>query len=72
MRNIRNHEGLDFADLSPDFFQSSIVVAAKRGRLKAIGPFGDTLLSVIFTPLGAEAVSVISMRRASRNERRLL
>jgi uncharacterized DUF497 family protein len=38
----------------------------------AIGPFSGVILSVIFGPLGTEAVSVISMRRASRKERKVL
>jgi uncharacterized protein len=62
--------GLDFAALDLEFFAASVVFPAKHGRLKAVGPFGDTLLAVIFKPLGAEAVSVISMRRASRKERK--
>lgn len=35
----------------------------------AIGEFRQTILAVIFKPLGSEAISVISMRRASRKER---
>ncbi len=72
LQNIDNHEGLDFADLTFDFFVGSTIAAAKHGRAMAIGPFRDTILSVVFVPLGAEAVSVVSMRRASRKERRLL
>ncbi|SFI56680.1 hypothetical protein SAMN04515648_0534 [Phyllobacterium sp. CL33Tsu] len=64
--------GLDFKDLDLDFFAASVVLPAKDGRLKAVGLFRGQILTVIFKPLGAEAVSVISMRRASKKERNLL
>ncbi|NGO52891.1 BrnT family toxin [Allomesorhizobium camelthorni] len=67
--NLRNR-GLDFADLDIEFFAASTVVPAKVGRLKAIGEFGGMVLTVIFKPLGLEAISVVSMRRASRKERK--
>lgn len=66
--NLENR-GLDFAELDLDFFASSVVVPARDGRFKAIGPFRGDILAVIFKPLGSEALSVISMRRASRKER---
>ena len=68
--NIAKH-GFDFAELTLEFFTGSIVVAAKYGRWKAIGPFGDRLVAIVFVPLGNEGVSVISMRPASRQERAL-
>lgn len=61
--------GMDFADLTLEFFLSAHVERAKDGRLKAIGPFGGVTIAVIFKPLGTEAVSVISMRQASKKER---
>jgi uncharacterized DUF497 family protein len=64
--------GLDFADLDVEFFAASVVVPAKEHRYMAIGRFRGVILSVIFRPLGTEAVSVISMRRASRKERKVL
>ena len=69
--NLENR-GLDFADLDIEFFAASIVVPAKDGRFKAVGMFGEMVLAVIFKPLGSEAISVISMRRANRKERSLL
>ncbi len=69
--NIQKH-GFDFADLDESFFTSAVVVPAKDMRLKAIGRLADGTLAVIFVTLGTEAVSVISMRRASRAERRLI
>jgi uncharacterized DUF497 family protein len=67
--NFKNR-GLDFADLDSEFFAASTVFPAKKGRFKAVGQFGDTILAVIFKPLGSEAVTVISMRRANRKERK--
>lgn len=67
--NIAKH-GLDFADLTLDFFLSSHVEPAKEGRSLAIGSFGRNLvIAVVFRPLGTEAISVVSMRRANQNER---
>jgi uncharacterized DUF497 family protein len=68
-KNIESH-GLDFAVLSPDFFVDAKIVPAKLGRFKAIGPFEETVIAVVFKPLGSEALAVISMRHASRKERR--
>lgn len=45
---------------------------AKAGRFLAIGALnGEIIVAVVFRPLGSEAVSVISMRPASRKERSL-
>jgi uncharacterized DUF497 family protein len=43
----------------------------RRPRYRAIGWLGDELVTVVFSPLGTEAISVISMRAASRKERKL-
>lgn len=63
---------LDMADLTPAFFEAATIFETRDDRLMAIGLFQDTLITVIFKPLGTEAISVISMRRASRKERMLL
>jgi len=42
-----------------------------RPRFRAIGWLADDLVTLIFSPLGAEAISVISLRPASRAERKL-
>ncbi|BCH63405.1 hypothetical protein RvVAT039_06210 [Agrobacterium vitis] len=69
--NIEKH-GLDFADLTLDFFEGSTVYPAKQGRSLAIGEFkGQIIAAVVFRPLGSEAISIISMRVASRKERKL-
>lgn len=71
LANLAKHEGLDFADLTEEFFLTAIIAPAKARRLKAIGKLHDGTLAVIFAALGSEAVSVISMRPASKVERRL-
>jgi len=69
--NIDKH-GLDFAELTIEFFETSLVVTAKDGRLKALGRLADGSIAVIFATLGTEALSVISMRPASDKEGKLL
>ena len=68
--NLLKH-GLDFAVLDPDFFAGAYIGPAKRGRLRAVGKI-DGVVTVIFVRLGAEGLSVVSMRTASQKERRLL
>lgn len=68
--NIEKH-GLDFADLTIDFFADALIVGAKQGRYMAIGEFqGIVVIAVVFRPLGSEGLSVISMRPASTTERK--
>lgn len=62
---------LDFADLSPEFFDTAIVRQVRQGRSQAIGQHLGFLVAVVFLPLGTEAVSVVSLRRASRKERNI-
>jgi len=70
LTNLAKH-GLDFADLDPDFFAAAQVTPAERDRFVAVGEYqAGIIITVVFKPLGAEAVSVISMRPASRKERR--
>lgn len=63
---------MDFADLDMDFFTDAVVYPAKLGRMMAIGRFGGVTISVIYKPLGSEALSIISMRQASDYERTLI
>ena len=71
LANIENH-GMDFADLDEAFFEGSAITSAKLRRLAAVGRHHDGVILVIFAVLGTEAVSIISMRPASRKERRLI
>jgi uncharacterized DUF497 family protein len=61
--------GLDFRRITPEFFEGALIEPAREGRMKAIGLLDDRCFVVIFKLLGSEAVSVISMRYASRKER---
>ncbi|MFN3671124.1 MAG: BrnT family toxin [Bosea sp. (in: a-proteobacteria)] len=68
--NLLKH-GLDFAVLDAEFFEMARIGPAKRGRLRAVGRVGG-IICVIFVRLGCEGLSVISMRPASRTERKML
>ena len=69
LANIDKH-GLDFADLSLDFFDHAVIRPAKRSRLQAIGRLADGTVAVIFVRLGTEGLSIISMRPANIAERK--
>lgn len=70
--NLTKH-GLDFANLTIDFFAAAKIEETKEGRYLAIGNLeGVTVIAVVFRPYGSEALSVISMRRASKAERNFL
>lgn len=66
--NLAKH-GMDFADLDVEFLLGALVIPAKQGRFKAMGRFADGTIAVIFATLGTEAISLISMRPASKQER---
>ena len=73
--NIERH-GLDFADLERFDWNSAAYQMANDGRdgrkrLMAIGELDGRVISIVFAPWGAEAYSIISMRPASRKERRV-
>jgi hypothetical protein len=70
LANLDKH-GLDFADLDETFFDSALVLPSRQKRWMGIGKNIDGVIVVVFVALGKEAVSVISMRPASRNERKL-
>ena len=71
LANLASH-GMDFADLDKGFFEGSVVVPAKLGRQIAIGRHATGIILVVFVALGTEGLSVISMRPATRKERRLI
>jgi hypothetical protein len=70
LANLDKH-GLDFADLNEAFFENALVLPAHNRRWAGIGKNIRGVIVVVFVKLGVEAVSVISMRPASRNERKL-
>jgi len=70
LANLAKH-GLDFADLNETFFDSALVAPSYNRRWVGIGKNIRGVIVVVFVTLGKEAVSVISMRPASKNERKL-
>jgi uncharacterized protein len=70
LANIEKH-GLDFADLNETFFDSALVLPSHNKRWRGIGKNICGVIVVMFVTLGKEAVSVLSMRPASRYEREL-
>jgi uncharacterized protein len=70
LANLAKH-GLDFADLNETFFDSALVIPSYNRRWAGIGKNIRGVIVVVFVTLGKEAVSVISMRPASKNERKL-
>jgi uncharacterized DUF497 family protein len=75
-RNLSEH-GLDFADAEALFdFDEAVITPTYpgsdgRARFKAIGYLGRRLVVLVFSTLGTEAVSLISLRPSSRRERKL-
>lgn len=67
LANIDKH-GLDFADLTLEFFERAKIGPAKLRRFKAIGELNG-VITVIFATRGSQGVSVISMRPAAKSER---
>lgn len=67
-----SRRGLDFAQLDMEFFAASVVTQVRSGRIRSVGMFNGRPVTVIFKPLGTEALAVISMRIASRKERNVL
>ena len=72
LANLDKH-GLDFADLNEVFFDNALVIPShnKSKRWVAIGVSIRGVVVVVFARLGREGVSIISMRPASRSERKL-
>jgi uncharacterized protein len=70
--NLEKH-GLDFADLNETFFDNALVIPSHNTskRWVAIGVNNRGVVVVVFARLGREGISVVSMRPASRNERKL-
>ncbi|MDH3027631.1 MULTISPECIES: BrnT family toxin [Methylobacterium] len=75
LANLAKH-GFDFAEFEEAFdfdrFATQVTQPSRTGRdrLKLIGTwYGETVVVVIVSPLGSEAVSIVSVRRADRNER---
>ena len=65
LSNLDKHR-LDMAELTIDFFDAATIFQVRGGRQAAVGMLGKRAVTVIFTRLGSEALSVVSMRPASR------
>ncbi|MFC5503723.1 MULTISPECIES: BrnT family toxin [Hyphomicrobiales] len=70
LANLDKH-GMDFAALDERFFAEARIGPARDGRWTAIGRLNG-VVTVVFVTLGTEALSIISMRPASRRERSIL
>jgi uncharacterized DUF497 family protein len=75
--NLVKH-GLDFADFEPGFsWDRFLVTNAKPGRdqrirFRFVGRLFDrVVVAAIVSPLGSEALSIISLRTASMKERKV-
>jgi uncharacterized DUF497 family protein len=66
--NVSKH-GMDFVDLEIDFFYAATILPARGNRFMAIGNLGGAAVTVVFSRLGNEAISIVSMRHASAKER---
>ena len=72
LSNLAKH-GLDFGDITAEFFENSVATAVINGRVKFVGAMeGALVVVVIAAPLGDEAISIISLRRANRKERKIV
>ena len=73
--NLRDHR-MDFADARDRFEWGTAVIALShpsedgRERFKALGFLDGRLVGLIFSLLGTEAISAISLRPANRSERK--
>ncbi|WP_298964992.1 BrnT family toxin [uncultured Methylobacterium sp.] len=75
--NLKKH-GFDLADFEEAFsFERFITIDAEpsktgRARFKLIGSWYDeVVVVVIVSPLGSEAIDIVSVRCANKNERAL-
>jgi uncharacterized DUF497 family protein len=69
LANLTKHR-MNFADLNETFFDQAFVLPALGNRHRAIGVNIRGVICVVFVYYGEEAISVISMRPASSNERK--
>ncbi|MGV7215693.1 BrnT family toxin [Bradyrhizobium sp. UFLA05-112] len=69
LANLDKH-GMNFADLNERFFDRAFVLPARGKRYRAIGVNIRGVICVVFAVYGKEAISIISMRPASKDERK--
>ncbi|WP_279356634.1 BrnT family toxin [Methylobacterium indicum] len=74
--NLSKH-GLDFADARDRFvFEDATILPSYpapdgRPRFVALNDLDGRLVAVVFSPLGTQALTLISLRPANRKERRI-
>jgi uncharacterized DUF497 family protein len=72
--NIRKH-GLDFAD-AEEVFRSVLLVSPDtredygEKRWDGLGVIGGRTVKVVFAELGSETIRIISLRKATKHERK--
>lgn len=71
-QKVLQERGLDFARVTWAFLTGAIFVAERDGRRLAVGLLDGRAVAVVYAPLGAEAVAIVTMRPASKAERSLL
>lgn len=71
-QKVLNERGLDFARVTLAFLATAILVAERDGRRLLVGRLDGHAVAVVVAPLGTEAVAIVTMRPASKAERRLL
>ena len=75
--NVKKHRGFELLDGSEIFLDPARIILKderfdyRESRYIAIGNVDDNILSVCFTPRGFLKRRLISVRRASRKERRM-
>ena len=70
LANLDKH-GLDFADLNETFFDNALVIPSHNNSKRWVAIGVNIRGVVVFARLGREGVSIVSMRPASRSERKL-
>ncbi len=75
LANLDAHK-IDFRDAERFAWEDAAFAEVRpsrtgRRRFKAIGMLDEHLVAMIFSPLGGEAASIVSLRRASEKERAL-
>ena len=76
LANLDKH-GLDFAAFETSFsWHDAVVLPARpsrtgRERLRLVGRIDGDLVVAVVSPLGSEALSLVSLRRAGADERKL-
>lgn len=71
-RKVLDERGLDFAQVTAAFLASAVPVAERDRRRLVVGLLEGRAVAVVYAPLGDEAVAIVTMRPASKAERKLL